>query len=237
MCTEEKSIKMINSILRMNRLSYSIKVAKSKKVFLIGVILVCTGLDIDLYASGNAAKGKAAYAVCTACHGANGAGNKTLNAPSIAGQESWYVERQLKNFKAGIRGANSKDTFGMQMRPMALTLSDDQAIADMAAYVSSMPENKSLENSVIGDASAGKASYMICQTCHGPKGGGNRALNAPKLTGLQDWYIVRQIKNFKSGIRGTKSGDIYGMQMRPMAMTLSSDEAIKNVAAYIATLK
>ena len=159
------------------------------------------------------------------------------SAPSIAGQESWYVERQLKNFKAGIRGANSKDTFGMQMRPMALTLSDDQAIADMAAYLSSMPETKSSKNTVKGDVSAGKASYMICQTCHVAKGGGNRALNAPKLTGLQDWYIVRQIKNFKSGIRGTKSGDIYGMQMRPMAMTLSSDEAIKNVAAYIATLK
>ena len=235
MCTEEKGIKMINSILRMNRLSYSLKVTNSKKVFLIGVILLCTGLDIGLYAAGDAAKGKAAYAVCTACHGANGAGNKTLNAPSIAGQESWYVERQLKNFKAGIRGANSKDTFGMQMRPMALTLSDDQAIADMSAYISSMPAIKSSKNTVKGDVSAGKASYMICQTCHGAKGGGNRALNAPKLTGLQDWYIVRQIKNFKSGIRGTKSGDIYGMQMRPMAMTLSSDEAIKNVAAYITT--
>ena len=100
-----------------------------------------------------------------------------------------------------------------------------------------MPATESSKNTVMGDVSAGKASYMICQTCHGAKGGGNRALNAPKLTGLQDWYIVRQIKNFKSGIRGTKSGDIYGMQMRPMAMTLASDEAIKNVAAYINTFK
>ena len=78
---------------------------------------------------------------------------------------------------------------------------------------------------------------MICQTCHGPKGGGNRALNSPKLIGLQDWYIVRQLKNFKAGIRGTKSGDLFGMQMRPMAMTLANDEAINNVAAYIATFK
>ena len=123
------------------------------------------------------------------------------------------------------------------MRPMAMTLADDQAIADMAAYVSSMPKIKSFERTVKGDEVAGKSSYMICQTCHGPKGGGNRALNAPKLTGLQDWYIVRQLKNFKSGIRGTKRGDIYGMQMRPMSMTLASDEAIRNVAAYIATFK
>jgi len=229
---------MINLIFKKNRLTFLKKISNSKKVFLLVMILfLCSGLDIVIYAAGDAAKGKAAYAVCSACHGSNGSGNKTLNAPRIAGQESWYVERQLKNFKAGIRGANSKDTFGMQMRPMALTLSDDQAIADMSAYVSSMPATKSSKNTVMGDISAGKASYMICQTCHGAKGGGNRALNAPKLTGMQDWYIVRQIKNFKSGIRGTKSGDIYGMQMRPMAMTLSSDEAIKNVAVYIATFK
>jgi cytochrome c oxidase subunit 2 len=100
-----------------------------------------------------------------------------------------------------------------------------------------MPDSKPSEITVKGDATAGKASYMICQACHGPKGGGNKALNSPKLTGLQDWYIVRQLKNFKSGIRGTKNGDLYGMQMRPMALTLANDEAINNVAAYIATFK
>ncbi len=210
---------------------------KKKTIFVVSIFFLGIGLTFNLYAAGDATKGKAAYAVCTACHGANGEGNKTLNAPSIAGQESWYVERQLKNFKAGIRGANAKDTFGMQMRPMALTLPDDKAIADMAAYVSSMPKVESHESTIKGDIKAGKTSYMICQTCHGPNGGGNRALNAPKLTGLQDWYIVRQLKNFKAGIRGTKSGDIYGMQMRPMAMTLPDEKTMKNVAAYIATFK
>jgi len=163
-------------------------------------------------------------------------GNKDLNSPKIAGLSSWYLERQLKNFKAGIRGADPKDKYGMQMRPMALTLPDDQAIADMAAYVASMAEKK-VAPSVGGDANAGKAAYMLCQACHGPTGGGNKALNSPKLAGQQDWYLVRQIKNFKAGIRGVKPGDAYGAQMRPMAMTLANDKAINNVAAYIATLK
>ena len=122
------------------------------------------------------------------------------------------------------------------MRPMALTLPDDQAIADMAAYVASMAEKK-VAPSVGGDANAGKVAYMLCQACHGPTGGGNKALNSPKLAGQQDWYLVRQIKNFKAGIRGVKPGDAYGAQMRPMAMTLANDKAINNVAAYIATLK
>ena len=209
-----------------------------KIIFAIGLTLILgIGLALNAYAAGDATKGKAAYAVCAACHGAYGMGNKALNAPRIAGQEPWYLERQLKNFRAGVRGANPKDPYGMQMRPMALTLANDQAVSDMAAFLSSMPVSKFSESTVKGDATAGKASYMICQTCHGPKGGGNRALNSPKLTGLQDWYIVRQLKNFKAGIRGTKSGDLFGMQMRPMAMTLANDEAINNVAAYIATFK
>ena len=209
-----------------------------KIIFTVGLTLILgIGLALNAYAAGDATKGKAAYAVCAACHGANGMGNKALNSPQIAGQEPWYLERQLKNFKGGLRGANAKDPYGMQMRPMALTLANDQAVSDMAAYVSSMPASKPLESTVKGDATAGKASYMICQTCHGPKGGGNKALNSPKLTGLQDWYIVRQLNNFKAGMRGTKSGDLFGMQMRPMAMTLANDEVINNVAAYIATFK
>jgi len=209
-----------------------------KRLFVVGITLALGIMTAEnASAAGDPAKGKAAYAVCAACHGANGMGNKALNAPQIAGQEPWYLERQLKNFKAGVRGAHPKDPYGMQMRPMALTLANDQAVSDMAAFLSSMPVSKSSESTVKGDVTAGKASYMICQTCHGPKGGGNKALNSPKLTGLQDWYIVRQLKNFKAGIRGTKSGDLFGMQMRPMAMTLANDEAINNVAAYIATFK
>jgi len=209
-----------------------------KIIFAVGLTLILgIGLALNAYAAGDATKGKAAYAVCAACHGANGMGNKALNAPKIAGQEPWYLERQLNNFKAGFRGADPKDTYGMQMRPMALTLTTDQAISNMVAYLSSMPRSAPAASSVKGDVAAGKTAYMICQACHGPTGGGNKALNSPRLTGLQDWYIVRQLKNFKSGARGTKAGDTYGMQMRPMALTLTTDAAINNVAAYIATLK
>ena len=198
-------------------------------------ILTVSGMQV--YAAGDAAKGKARYAVCQACHGADGMGNKALNSPKIAGQETWYLERQLKNFKAGIRGTDPKDKYGMQMRPMALTLADDKSIRDMAAYVSSMPVEKTVVTTINGDLDAGKAAYVICQACHGSAGEGNKTLNSPRLAGLQDWYVARQLKNFKAGIRGTKSGDMFGMQMRPMAMSLANDEAINNVAAYIATFK
>ena len=73
-----------------------------KIIFAVGLTLILgIGLALNAYAAGDATKGKAAYAVCAACHGANGMGNKALNAPRIAGQEPWYLERQLKNYKEG----------------------------------------------------------------------------------------------------------------------------------------
>ncbi len=208
-----------------------------KKLITTGIALALgLGITMTVNAAGDAAKGKALFVTCIACHGTQGEGNKALNAPLIAGQETWYVERQLKNFKAGIRGGDPKDTYGQQMRPMAMTLTTDQAIADVAAYTASL-KPKAVPETVKGDAGAGKASYAVCIACHGAKGEGNKALNAPRLTGQHDWYIVRQIKNFKAGIRGQNPKDVYGQQMRPMAMTVATDEIANNIAAYINSLQ
>ena len=68
---------------------------------------------------------------CAACHGANGEGNLALNAPKLSGQGAWYLERQLRLFKQGARGTHEKDVFGKMMAPMAATLADDAAIANV----------------------------------------------------------------------------------------------------------
>jgi len=189
-----------------------------------------------VYAEGDAVKGKEYYKICAACHGQNGEGNKALNAPANGGQNEWYVIRQLKNFRAGIRGADAKDTFGIQMRPMALTLPDDQAVEDVAAYIATL-DFPVTEPTIEGDPVTGKKLFQPCIACHGEKGEGNKSLNAPRLARQHDWYIVRQIQNFKAGIRGTHSKDIYGAQMRPMAQLLATDEQINDMAAYLSTLK
>ena len=185
---------------------------------------------------GSADNGKSLYAVCVSCHGADGSGNKALNAPRISGQMEWYVARQLVSFKSGLRGTHEEDIYGQQMRPMSMTLTNKQSIADVAAYVSTLKGSVS-ETTIQGDASAGKASYAVCASCHGANGEGSKELNAPKIAGQQDWYVVRQLKNFKKRIRGNDPNDIYGLQMIPMAMTLADDTAINNVAAYISTFK
>ncbi len=84
-----------------------------------------------------------------------------------------------------------------------------------------------------GNPIVGQSLYAVCATCHGAEGEGNVALNSPKLSGQADWYIRRQIHNFKQGIRGAHKDDVYGQQMAPMAAILADDAAVRDVAAYI----
>lgn len=186
-------------------------------------------------AAGDPAKGEVLYKICTSCHGPNAEGMTTLNAPANAGQDPWYLTRQLKNFRAGIRGAHPDDTFGAQMRPMAMMLANDQDIADVVAYLSGMdmPEPPP---TVEGDIEGGRRAYQTCIPCHGQHGQGAQSLDAPRLSNQHDWYLVRQLENFKAGIRGTHVNDIYGAQMRIMAQLLETDEQVRAVAAYIASI-
>ena len=87
---------------------------------------------------GNIAHGQKLYTVCAYCHGANGEGIQAMNAPRVAGMTDWYTERQLKNFKDGVRGAHLKDYYGFQMAFMADTLHSDQAIKDIVAYINTL---------------------------------------------------------------------------------------------------
>src|SRR5271165_1521170 len=63
-------------------------------------------------ADARAAQAEAAYATCAACHGSRGEGLPAISAPVIAGLDAAYVERQLREFAAGSRGAQTGDSYG-----------------------------------------------------------------------------------------------------------------------------
>ncbi len=177
-------------------------------------------------------KGRVLYAPCMTCHGANGEGNLALNAPGIAGQSETYLVRQLWEFKKGLRGAEPGDMNGAQMRPMAMALPDGTAIANVAAYISSMPATVP-PVTVEGDAASGEKQYISkCGACHGGKGWGNEALFTPRLTMLGDAYVVRQVRKFRDGMRGAHKDSTYGKQMALMAKTVT-DEELNDIAAFL----
>ena len=182
------------------------------------------------------AAGQAAYAICASCHGAQGEGNQALNGPKLAGQGAWYTERQLRYFQTGVRGGEG-DTLGAQMTSMSMTLADDAAIRNVAAYIESLPDTP-LDPTVTGDVENGRKIYQAnCAACHLDDGRGTWYTDAPSLAGMSDWYFVTQISNFGAGIRGLHPNDHYGEQMVAMATAMSNISEIEDVAAYINTLR
>jgi cytochrome c553 len=179
--------------------------------------------------------GKELFAACASCHGSTGTGEATLAAPNIAGLPAWYVEAQLVKYRSGIRGAHPDDLEGLRMRPMSRQMMDEGEVKAVAAYVATLTPVKSAPSLKDADATAGSGAYAVCLACHGDKGQGNQALNAPPLAGQYDWYLVNQLKKFKGGVRGANPLDVTGGQMRPMSMILADEQAMKNVVAHIST--
>lgn len=79
-----------------------------------------------------------------------------------------------------------------------------------------------------GDAEAGKAKSAMCAACHGANGI-SAVPTYPNLAGQKEAYLVKQLKDFKSGQRSDPT-------MKGMVMALS-DADMENLAAYYANMK
>lgn len=77
-----------------------------------------------------------------------------------------------------------------------------------------------------GDAAAGQAKSALCATCHGNDGNSELAVN-PKLAGQNASYMVKQLMDFKSGVRPSPT-------MAAMVLSLS-DQDMQDIAAWYAS--
>lgn len=80
-----------------------------------------------LFRGGNLSSGIAA---CSACHGANGAGNPAAKFPAIAAQHADYIQAQLKAFRAMERTNDA----GQMMRNITVKMTDPE-IKAVAYYI------------------------------------------------------------------------------------------------------
>lgn len=177
------------------------------------------------------------YDGCAQCHGAAGEGNEAIGAPSIAGLERWYVKSQLRKFKRGHRGWHPEDLGGKRMWPMARAMDTDEKVDLVSAYVASLPTDHPEPTLEGGNPETGKIYFATCVQCHGEDAGGNIDEYGPPLNHASDWYLLTQLQNFKEGRRGTHPEDVTGAKMRPFSMTLPNEQAMKDVIAYIGTLR
>ena len=124
---------------------------------------VLTGLLLGLLSTAPASAEREAVndRYCNTCHGTDGRGNESVRAPRLAGMEPWYLQRQLENFRAGIRGSHAMDHEGDAMRAMATELSDE-SIADLVDWIGQWPD-RAAPITLEGDASAGRGPVRKLQ--------------------------------------------------------------------------
>lgn len=216
-----------------------------KSHLLVLYLIVFSIFQTSAFADGDPAKGKTIYATCIACHGQNGEGLQATNSPRLAGLHDWYLVSQLTKFRSGLRGANSEDIYGSQMTVFAKTLANEQAILDVVAYIGTLTSSHPARTELSGDPARGARLYsdeIRCSQCHGSTGQGlkqpyGKGSGAPRLAGQHDWYIIRQLQNFKAGVRGDPK-DKFAMEMRVKAkIGISGDKDIKDLAAYLSDIE
>jgi cytochrome c553 len=71
-----------------------------------------------------------------------------------------------------------------------------------------------------------------CAACHSPTGSGNPQAKFPALKGQHAGYVVKQLKDFRSGARTNDAGSM----MRGVAEKLT-DAEIEAVAEYVQGLQ
>ena len=77
-----------------------------------------------------------------------------------------------------------------------------------------------------GDAAAGQTKVAVCAACHGADGN-SVVPNFPKLAGQGERYLLKQLKDIKSGDRQVV--EMTGI------LTNSTDQDLADMAAYFAS--
>ncbi len=91
--------------------------------------------------------------------------------------------------------------------------------------------------SMLGTSVHADNGFDYCLLCHGDNGNGNKAINAPKISGMEPWYLARQLENFADGIRGTPGDDAAGHEMGPVGMRLKHEGNFDAAVKFVGSLK
>lgn len=190
--------------------------------------LILIAFTATSLAKGNEKAGEQKAATCAACHG-EGGHSIVPTFPKLAGQNTKYLERQLRDFKSGKR-------VDPVMSSMAEALNEED-IADLAAYYAAQtPVTEASDPNPLGHNLfvAGKISSGLpaCTGCHGPAGAGNPDAGFPSLKGQHAAYLEKTLTDYHSGARANDPNAV----MRQIAGKLTEAE-ISALAEHLSTLK
>ena len=119
--------------------------------------------------------------------------------------------------------------------PRLPTPLDDATITNVVAYIATLPDSHARHDGQ-GDAGRARRITRPARTATALTAQGLWATNAPRLAGMSDWYMARQLQHFRQGHRGRHPQDFHGAQMARMSKIVSDGQATDDLLAYINTL-
>jgi cytochrome c553 len=173
---------------------------------------------------GDPKRGEEAYEVCGACHLPSGSGRPDGTFPQLAGQHATVLIKQIADIRAGRRD-------NPIMYPFAKTLVDPQELADVAAYLQTLPIPPGNGQGPGNDLGKGKELFdRDCVQCHGKQGEGNEAKFYPVLAGQHYEYMLRQIRDIAALRRRNANPDMVKV------VRGYKDEELQAVVDYMSRL-
>ena len=175
---------------------------------------------------GDVENGKAAYEEeCASCHLPSGAGQPDGKFPQLAGQHDTVLIKQIADIRAERRE-------NRVMHPYSMKLIDAQEIADVAAYLQTLPIPPGNGKGPGTNLATGERLYQRdCVQCHGRHGEGNEVKFYPVLAGQHYEYMLRQIRDIAAGRRHNANPDMVKVVKN------YEDEQLQAVVDYMSRLK
>jgi cytochrome c553 len=175
--------------------------------------------------TGSAENGEEAYEICSACHLPNGAGRPDGTFPQLAGQHTTVIIKQIADIREGLRD-------NPIMYPFATTLIDPQELADVSAYIETLPIPTDNGRGPGTKLELGKELYDAnCVECHGANGEGSAEKFYPVLAGQHYKYMLRQITDIRDGRRRNANPDMVKVVKK------YSDDDLDAVVDYMSRLE
>ncbi len=202
-------------------------VSASLSVLVAGSALAVTAAA-PAAAKPDLAKGEASFAMCVACHAADG--NSAIPGnPKLSQQHPEYLIKQLQEYKSGKRAnaVMSGMAAGLSpedMRNIAYWLASKQAKPGFAKEKDTVALGERIYRGGIPDR-----QIAACASCHSPNGAGMPS-QYPRLSGQHADYTAAQLVYFRDGVRKNN------LQMTQVAAKMN-DREIKAVADYVAGLR
>ncbi|MBV4544388.1 cytochrome-c oxidase, cbb3-type subunit III [Pseudomonas vlassakiae] len=159
---------------------------------------------------------------CSVCHGSDAKG--AYGFPNLTDND-WRWGGEPETIKASIMNGRHG------VMPAWAEVIGEQGVADVAAFVLTNLDGRSLPEGVKADPVKGQEIFAgNCVACHGPEGKGTPAMGAPNLTHPQAFIYGSSFAQLQQTIRYGRQGQM------PAQAEIQGNDKVHLLAAYVYSL-